>query len=278
VSSADGTHWRTAETDPRYWNMIGPFGGWSAALLVDAVMAQSDDAYTPISGSFSFARGLVAGTFEIGTRVVRRNRSTVFWWAQARQRQGDDDAHCAHASIVLARRRASPAYAELTMPPVPPPEDLAAFGPAALPVEWPRMYDMRPAPVAPGGSAVDGTRTLWWVRALDRSIAGYAGLTALCDTTFPRIFYRLARPVPISTVTMNVFFHAGAGDVARIEGDFLLADASMRVASRGFYDEHALLWSRDGRLIAATEQIVWFRTEGEEERYVPNVPTPAGVH
>ena len=250
MSLADGTHWRTAETDPRYWNMIGPFGGWSAALLVDAVMAQSDEAYTPISGSFSFARGLVAGTF---------------WWAQARQRQGDDDAHCAHASIVLARRHASPAFAELTMPPVPPPEDLAAFGPAALPVEWPRMYDMRPAPVAPGVSAVDGTRTLWWVRARDRSIAGYAGLTALCDTTFPRIFYRLARPVPISTVTMNVFFHAGAGDIARIEGDFLLADASMRVASRGFYDEHALLWSRDGCLIAATEQIVWFRAEAAAE-------------
>jgi acyl-CoA thioesterase len=106
-----------------------------------------------------------------------------------------------------------------------------------------------------------------WIRALDAREMDYETLTAICDTGLPHIFVRLRRPVPVSTVTMNIFYHATAAELAQVGDDFLLSASRMRNAGHGFFDASTEMWSRAGALLATTEQVVWFK--------VPDVPNPS---
>jgi hypothetical protein len=58
---------------------------------------------------------------------------------------------------------------------------------------------------------------------------------------------------------MSVYFHATPAELAAVGTDFILNEA---IGTRGVEStsgQQARLWSREGSLLATTEQLAWYR-------------------
>ena len=254
-----GVSTRTYETDDRYWNMIGPFGGWIAAALLRPVLEHPERHGDPISVTVNFAAAVRAGAYDVRVELLRRNRSTSFWFVRFEQDQDGERVHCADATVVLALRRPTPAFAVAARPPAPDPERIAPMPESVKRANWMHAYDIRFVSGMPFARDAATDEAIAWVRDRLGGALDFASLLALSDCAFPQIFHRVARFIPISTVSMTVYFHATADDLATVGEDFVIYDATMRAAYEGFFDESSSLFARDGKLLATMEQIVWYK-------------------
>ncbi|MCD0449239.1 thioesterase family protein [Actinocorallia sp. API 0066] len=244
-------------TRAEYMNMVGPFGGITAATLLSAVQGRPDCLGEPLSLTVNFAGPIADGEFEITARAVRTNRSTQHWALELVQ----DGAVATTATAVFGYRRDTWADAETDMPSVPAPEDIA---PGGFPdfVAWARNYDFRFLDGAlPGenpGEHPDSTTTVW-VRDKPSRPLDFTTLTAMADIFYPRVFLRRGQFLPAGTVTLTVYFLADAAELAANGDAHLLGRARAHRFSRGFFDQSAQLWSRTGGLLATTHQLVYFK-------------------
>ncbi len=249
----------TGVTSDDYWNTIGPFGGWIAAVLMRGVIERSGAGGEPVSASVTFAAAIAPGAFEIRARELRANRSTAFWFAELLQVRDVAELSCAQATIVLATRRETPVFRHAVAPEAPPPEDLPRGERLPRAPAFLEHYDMR---FVRGGfrESEPPESTFVWVRDLEpEAPLDFPTLAGLCDIGLPQIFYRSGGPIPISTIVMNAFFHASAADLAALRGEFLGYHTRMRLAANGYFDMTTEIWSRAGALLATTEQIVWYK-------------------
>ncbi|MCY1380298.1 Thioesterase-like superfamily protein [compost metagenome] len=98
-----------------------------------------------------------------------------------------------------------------------------------------------------------------WVRETEPRGLDFCGLTALADVFFPRVWLRRATPVPVGTVSMTVYFHAGAAPLAGCGHGWLLGQARAQAFRNGFFDQTAQLWNEGGHLLATSHQIVYYK-------------------
>jgi acyl-CoA thioesterase len=97
------------------------------------------------------------------------------------------------------------------------------------------------------------------VREDDGEPVDHARLSMFADLFPPRVYYGLPGMRPTATVTLSIYFHATAEEIAAIGPDFVLQHATGRSGSAGIADLTGSLWRRDGLLLATTEQLCWFR-------------------
>ena len=98
-----------------------------------------------------------------------------------------------------------------------------------------------------------------WMRDEPPRALDFASLTGLCDAFYPRMYLRRAKWVPIGTVSLNVYFHIAAADLATQGDGPLLGAARGQVFHGGFFDQEGQVWDAHGRLLATTHQMVWFK-------------------
>ena len=148
------------------------------------------------------------------------------------------------------------------MPEVLRPQDVPARDGPRL-VEWIARYDMRfvagTLPLAWDGNESKGSRTCLWVRDNPPRPLDFASLTALSDVFFPRVFLRRAKPVPIGTVSMTIYFHAGQAQLQATGTGYLLAQAQAQAFHNGYFDQTAQLWNEAGELLVTTHQVVYYK-------------------
>ena len=60
---------------------------------------------------------------------------------------------------------------------------------------------------------------------------------------------------------MTVYLHASDADLAEAGSDWVMIEANAGRGGGGFYDQHARIWSRSGKLLATTQQMVWYKAE-----------------
>ena len=77
--------WR-GRTTADYWNMVGPFGGVTAATLLRAVQLHPDVLGEPLALTVNFAGPIEDGEFEVRAEPVRTNNSNQHWTLELRQR------------------------------------------------------------------------------------------------------------------------------------------------------------------------------------------------
>ena len=77
VLDPDGV-WRGTTSDA-YWNMVGPFGGYVAALLFRSAFDHPDRQGLPVALTVNFCAALKKGGFTIRALPARTNRSTQHW-------------------------------------------------------------------------------------------------------------------------------------------------------------------------------------------------------
>jgi hypothetical protein len=87
----------------------------------------------------------------------------------------------------------------------------------------------------------------------------FASLTALSDLFFPRVFLRRARLVPVGTVSMTVYFHASAEQLAQTGTGYLLGQTRAQAFRNGYFDQTSQLWNEAGILLVTTHQIVYYK-------------------
>jgi acyl-CoA thioesterase len=245
-------------SSPDYGNMVGPYGGITAAQALNAVLLHRERQGEPVAYTVNYAAPVTDGPFTVYARAARTNRSTQHWVIEMLQ-QGRT---VLTATAFTALRRETWSAAEHAMPAVPRPAEIAL--PAGEPpVEWVKRYEMRfvhgglPATWDDREEAL--SRTQLWVRDNPPRPLDFASLTALSDVFFPRIWRRRASRVPVGTVSMTVYFHADAAHLAETGTGYLLAQAQAQAFRKGYFDQTAQLWSEAGELVVTTHQVVYYK-------------------
>lgn len=239
----------------------GLWGGYAIGLAVRVLEAEPEARGEALSLTLTYCSGLPAGELDIRTRRLRQGGSIGVWEVELLPAGSDEVG--VHAIVTLAKRPQTPSFAFASMPDAPDPETLPSpiyagatqhFGASALER---RTLDTFP-PKATGDS-----RTLAWVRSrrgpLDKAILGM-----ITDNSAPRVFYALGPTVMTTTLSLTVYLHASVAEIAEVGDDFILVECEGRVGGGGASDERSSYWRRDGKLLATSEQLAWYR-EGRRD-------------
>ena len=262
AAGADQPHISTGTTSPAYWNMVGPYGGITAAVLVQAIHQHPARLGDITLLTVNYASGVAAGAFHITATPVRTNRSTQHWVLSLAQAGADGLPEVViTATAMTALRRETWHLNDLPMPQVPAPADLARRDMSGA-MAWLNRYDMRfvhgVVPEVWNGDGTDSLSQLW-VRDEQPRALDFASLAAMSDVFYPRVWLRRATRVPAGTVSMTIYFHASAGQLADNGANFLLAQAQGQAYRHGFFDQTAQLWAQDGTLLVTSHQLVYFK-------------------
>lgn len=268
---ADSPDTWCGHTSPAYWNMVGPFGGWTAAIGMQAVMQHSARLGEPVALTVNYASAILEGPFTITATPVQTNRSTQHWVVSLNQVNASGvKATAMTATAMTALRRDTWQVNDMPMPEVPAPSTLQrAANQRAM--EWLNRYDMRfvrgAAPtqwddsasrLTPDVLAPDSLSQLWvrddQVRPLD-----LLALTSLADVFYPRVWLRRPVRVAAGTVSMTVYFHASSAQLADCGTGYLLCQARAQAFRHGFFDQVAHVWSESGTLMATSTQLVYYK-------------------
>ena len=246
-------------THPAYANMIGPFGGTTAAQLLQAVMHHPERLGDPVSMTVNYTAPVADGAIRFVAKVARTNRSTQHWLIEAHQPAG----LVANATAVMAVRRETWSDVEARMPAdLPAPEALPRMPVRRMPA-WPERYDMRFVegvfPTDFDGQEQAHSDSTLWVRDEPARPLDFAALLAISDTFFPRVFIRRRRFVPIGTISMTTYFHADSALLAQVGTRHVLGVARALSYRHGYYDQTGELYSPEGQMLASTHQLVYFK-------------------
>lgn len=247
-------HGKTSST---YANMVGPFGGITAATMLRAVLMHPAREGEPLSLTINFAVAVKDGNFSIKTTITRTNRRTQHWFVELVQ----EETVMVTATVVCASRRKTWSAAEAKMPGTPKPEEVKSFQADNMPA-WISCYDLKMingAPLAMTQTENPNSETLQWMQDHPKRPIDFLSLTAMCDAFFPRIYVRQEALVPIATVSMTVYFHAREETLATYGEEPILGHTRALRFYDGFYDQTAELWGHNGDLFATTTQMVYYK-------------------
>ena len=253
---ADGTF--VGHTSAAYGNMVGPFGGVTAAQALNAVLLHPQRLGDPISLTVNFAAALADGPFTVIVRPARTNRSTQHWVIEVQQ-QGEA---VLTGTAFFGLRRDTWSADEQTIPVVPPPAEVEQAQGMAR-VEWVKRYEMRfiegAIPTQWDGKDQGISRTRLWLRDAPARPLDFASLAALSDVFFPRVWRRRPVLVPIGTVSMTIYFHADQAQLQATGSGYLLGQTQAQAFRNGFFDQTAQLWNEAGELLVTTHQVVYYK-------------------
>lgn len=249
--------------------MVGPFGGITAAIALNAVMSHPSRLGDPVALTVNYSNGLLPGAFKLLATPVRTNRSTQHWVLSLSQTDANGvDIVALTGTAITALRRETWSTSDLLCPEVPRPETLVCLAPPQGGLAWFSRYDMRsitgPLPSNWDGGAASAdpqqaSLTQLWIRDAPARALDFTSLVAMADGFFPRIWLRRALLVPAGTVSLTVYFHAGPEQLAETGTGFLLAQARGQGYCNGFFDQAGQLWNERGTLLATTHQLVYYK-------------------
>lgn len=255
--TAEGAY--EAHTSPDYANMVGPFGGVTCAVMLNAALQHPARMGIPIALTVNFAAPIAEGPYAVTARAARTNRSTQHWVIEASQASGV----VALATAVFAERRSTWSAPEAQAPQGQPLPDTLTRMPTGQRPAWVQRYDMRftEGDVFNGFDGLEqpDSRSCMWLREEPPRPLDFASLAAISDSFFPRIFVRRRRATPVGSVSITTYFHADEAALSAQGDRFVLASARALKFHNGFFDQSGEIWSDDGHLLASTHQTVYFK-------------------
>lgn len=250
-------------TSDAYWNMVGPFGGATAATVLNAVLHHPALLGIPLSITVNYAGALAQGPFEVQLNPVRTNRSTQHWTAAIVQSDAQGQPVVATtATVITAVRRETWSLSDLPMPAVPAPDAVPPMRYEQA-MAWLDHYELRPIsgliPQAWDGRQHDSSVSQLWMRDQPARPLDFCSLLALSDIFYPRVWLKRATRVPAGTVSITTYFHAGEKELQATGTGYLLGQARGQEFRNGFFDQSAQLWNEAGTLLCTSHQIVYFK-------------------
>ena len=253
-----GPHRWTTTAGPEWSNPGGGlWGGYAIGMCVRVLEAEPDAIGEALSLTLTYASALPAGPLEVRTRRLRQGGSIGVWEVEIHPTGSEQVG--VHGIVTMARRPQTPPFAFAVMPEAPDPESLPSpvipgmatqhYGASVL-----DRRTLEGFPPTPG----DSSRSLAWVRSragpLDKAILGM-----ITDNSAPRAMYALGPRVMTTTLSLTAYLHATTEELAAIGESFILVECEGRVGGGGASDERSSYWRRDGKLLATSEQLAWYR-------------------
>ncbi|HBH37057.1 MAG TPA: acyl-CoA thioesterase [Curvibacter sp.] len=251
------------QTSADYWNMVGPFGGYTAATVLAAILRHPGLLGAPLSITVNFAAALAQGPFEVQLHAARTNRSTQHWTAAIVQNDAQGQpVVVTTATAVTAARRETWSLSDQPMPRVSAPGEMSAMRYEQA-MAWLDHYELRPVsgmiPQTWDGSQRDDSVTRLWMRDHPPRPLDFCSLLALSDIFYPRVWLKRATRVPAGTVSLTTYFHAGEPELRATGSGYLLGQARGQEFRNGFFDQSAQLWNEAGTLLCTSHQIVYYK-------------------
>jgi len=247
----------TTQAGVEWRNPNGPlWGGYPIGLCMSVLEAEPEAVGEPVAITLTYAAALTPGEIDIRTRRLRQGGSIGVWEVELRPAGAEQPS--VHAMATLARRPDTPPFAFAKMPQAPEPETLPQpqspggalhFGAQAFERRTAEAFPIRPS---------DNARSVAWVRPR-RGTWSKPLLGMQTDNSPPRAFYAFGHGVMTTTISLTVYLHGTREEVAAAGDDYLLVEYEGRVGGGGTSDERSSYWRRDGKLLATSEQLVWYR-------------------
>jgi len=255
--TAGDSRWQ-GQTSQDYWAFVGPFGGVTAATMLRALIDHPQRSGDPLALTVNFCALIAEGDFDLDVRLVKANRSTQHWSVELTQ--GGSDVTTL-ATAVFAERRPSWSHQQAPFPQARPFEQIQPYTKFAAP--WIRQYDFRFVEGDPDFSGAKDTPAsayskLWIGDRVPRKI-DMLSLMSMSDAFFGRVFHARRELVPFGTVSLTTYFHADTEELAAEDIDRVLAVADAKIFHKSYGDQNGELWSPNGRPLATTTQIAYFK-------------------
>lgn len=249
--SGDGAY--VATVDPSWWIIRGPNGGYLAAIVARAVLAEVSDTDQRLrSLTLHYLRVPEAGPMDVHVRVERRGRTLTSMSIRVSQ----DDRLLILGIAATADDRPGPAFSDLALPDVAPP--LASPPERADPPGAPHIpmrdhFEMQPrlGPDRAGGEVIDEAITGGWIRLADPEPVDEIVVAMLADAWSPAVFSRVPERLGVPTVDLTIHFR----DAPPRRPDWTFARFRSHHAAAGYVEEDGELWSSGGRLLAQSRQL-----------------------
>jgi acyl-CoA thioesterase len=258
--AAGDSRW-SGHTSDDYWAFVGPFGGVTAATMLRAIMEHPQREGDPLAVTINFCAPIVQGPFDLDFRLIKANRSTQHWSVELTQGGGEA---ATFATAVFAVRRPSWSHQPASFPHAPPFDAVRPYPTRSLKMSWVRQYDFRFVEGEPqlGGvphaAPASAFSKLWIGDTAPRQI-DMLSLLSMSDAFFGRIFHVRNEFVPFGTVSLTTYFHASAEELVAEDITHILATADANIFHRSYGDQTGHLWSPNGRLLATTTQMAYFK-------------------
>ncbi|MEA2255535.1 MAG: hypothetical protein QOG35_1580 [Solirubrobacteraceae bacterium] len=242
--------WR-ATCDPGWTTNRGPNGGYLAAIVLRAVLAELDDpAREPRSLTCQYLRPPAPGELRVDVAIERAGRAVSFVTARLSQ----DGEPCVLAMAVLSVELEGAIDYAGAPPAVPGPDALAIAAPVPG-LAMTEQFEVRPALGAPPFAGADEALVGGWLRFADPAPLDAPALAMYADAWMPSPFARLRAPVGAPTLDLTVHFRAPAAAAALHPGEPVLAVFRSATSADGFFEEDGELWTADGVLLAQSRQL-----------------------
>lgn len=238
--------------DPENEAGNGMFGGWTAAALLKAVLADPRVEGEASALNVNYVSRIRPGSaLRARTHPLGGGRSVKTWRSELFDDGGAQALAVAH--VVLTTKRESTGFTEFARPEAPDPETLPMAHPPAKFGQSVDMWAWR----SPFGN--ENSHYANWIRERSGHPVDHVLLAYLSDAYPPRIMGTSPGPRGSSTLTLSVHFFATAADLAAIGGDFILNEAVGTRAESSTIGSQLRMWSRGGALLATSEQLCWFK-------------------
>lgn len=243
----DGRH--AARIDRGWWIERGPNGGYVAAIVLRAILAEvADPTRRPRSLTLHYLRPPTEGPCEVVVTVERAGRGLTT--ASARLHQDGKD--CVLALAALGVDRPGPSFDDQEAPDVPAPDAVPSPPPGSgIAIPFRDRFETRPAiggmPFVRGDQALTGG----WIRTVDDDPVDDVLVAALTDAWPPAVFSRVEVPVGVPTIDLTIHFRQPPSG----EPGWSLVRFTTKVSAAGYLEEDGEVWSADGRLLAQSRQL-----------------------
>src|SRR5262249_13342101 len=162
---------------------------------------------------------------------------------------------------VFAERRPSWSHQVAQFPGATPFEQTLPF--PKIKASWANQYEFRfvegEMRIAAGKEELASTFSKVWITDRTPRKLDMLSLMAMSDAFFGRIFHARRELVPFGTVSLTTYFHTDSDELAAEDITRVLATADAKIFHKSYADQNAELWSPNGRLLATTTQIAYFK-------------------
>ena len=253
----------------------GPHGGYLAALILRGLIEAVDDpGRAPRSLTVHYARAPEPGPVSLSPRVERSGRSLTT--VSARLEQGGELMALALAAFSVPWPAAE--LDELPMPAVDPPDPRPAepIDPRdGIPrflthmVMQPRIgaypFMGSDAPMEVGG----------WLGLHEPQPLDAPAVALLTDAWLSPPFVRLSEPHVSPTIDLTIHFRRSLPRPGADPQDLVLAGFRTGLVHDGFFENDAVIWSRDGEVLAQARQLALLMPARPGQGTRPNRPVQA---
>lgn len=251
TTRALGSGRHEAVIDRGWWIERGPNGGYLAAIVLRAMLAEvADAARAPRTLTVHYLAPPHEGPIEVVVVIERAGRGL----SNVSARVVQDDVLVGMALAAFAKTRPGDGFDDQ----VPPPE--LAAGPQSVPVrtaEAPiplaERFETRPVfggePFRGGQEALAGG----WIRLAQPVPVDEVVVAALTDAWFPAVFNRVDSFVAVPTIELTIHFRHQVADLGAETHCFVRFRS--RTAVDGFVEEEGEVWSPGGLVLAQSSQL-----------------------